>query len=59
MARPRYTTRFTLRLDPTLRDSLQSEASAKGDDFADHVREILTDHTARRSTERPRLESRR
>jgi hypothetical protein len=58
MARPRYTTRFTLRLDPTLRDSLQSEAIAEGDDFADHVRNILADHAARQSAERTRQESR-
>ena len=58
MARPRYTTRFTIRLEPALRDSLQSEADAKGDDFADHVRGILVDHAARRSAER-RQEERR
>jgi hypothetical protein len=58
MARPRYTTRFTLRLDPALRDSLQSEAIAKGDDFADHVREILTDHVVRRLIAHRQVEGR-
>jgi hypothetical protein len=51
MAKPRYTTRFTLRLEPALRDNLQSEADVRGDDFADLVRGILADHVWRQSDE--------
>jgi hypothetical protein len=59
MARPRYTTRFTIRLEPTLRDDLQCEADAKGDDFCTLIRDILADHTARRFVECTRQEGQR
>ncbi len=59
MARPRYTTRFTLRLEPSLRDDLEREAEAKGDDFADLVRGILADYAASRSAERRQEANRR
>jgi hypothetical protein len=58
MARPRFTTRFTLRLEPALRDDLEREASAKGDDFADHVRTILADHVVRRLIAQRQMERR-
>jgi len=59
MARPRYTTQLTFRLAPSLRDDLEREAQAKGDDLGELVRDILADHTARRFIERTRQESRR
>jgi hypothetical protein len=37
----------TLRLQPALRDNLQCEADAKGDDLTELMRDILTDHAAR------------
>jgi hypothetical protein len=51
MARPRYTTQLTFRLAPALRDDLEREAQAKGDDLGELVRDILADHTARQSVE--------
>jgi hypothetical protein len=47
MARPRFTTRFTLRIAPGLREDLQYEADIVGNNFADHVREILIRHVDR------------
>src|SRR5262249_30182012 len=52
MARPGYTTRLTSRLEPTLLHDLETEADANGDDLCTHVRNILTKHADRRSTER-------
>jgi hypothetical protein len=59
MARPRFTAQITFRLAPALRDDLEREAQAKGDDLGELVRDILADHTARRFAERTRQESRR
>jgi predicted HicB family RNase H-like nuclease len=59
MARRRFTAQLTFRLAPSLRDELEREAQAKGDDLGELVRDILTDHTARRFVERTRQESRR
>jgi len=54
MARPRYTTQLTFRLASSLRDDLEREAQAKGDDLGELVRDILADHAARQSVERTR-----
>jgi predicted HicB family RNase H-like nuclease len=59
IARPRYTTQLTFRLAPSLRDDLEREAQAKGDDLGELVRDILTDHAARRFVERARPEGQR
>jgi predicted HicB family RNase H-like nuclease len=47
MARPRYTTQLTFRLAPSLREDLEREARAKGDDLCELVRDILADHAWR------------
>jgi hypothetical protein len=54
MAKPRFTPRFTLRLSPSLREDLRCEAAAKGDDFADLIRNILAEPSpADRPSARP------
>jgi hypothetical protein len=42
-----------------LRDDLETEADARGDDLCTHVRNILADHAARRFVERIRQDGRR
>jgi hypothetical protein len=58
MARPRYTAQLCFRLAPSLRDDREREAQAKGDDLGELVRDILTDHTARRSVDPRQVEQR-
>jgi hypothetical protein len=52
MAKPRFTTRVTIRLQPSLLADLEREAHAKGDDLSELARDILAAHTSRRSVER-------
>jgi hypothetical protein len=46
MAKPRFTTRVTVRLDPTLRDDLLREAAAEAMQLADLIRSILADRVS-------------
>ncbi len=52
MARPRFTTRMTIRLQPSLLADLEREAQAKGDDLSELARDILAAHASRRAVER-------
>jgi hypothetical protein len=51
MARPRYTAQLTFRLAPSLREDLEREARAKGDDLGELVRDVLAAHVWRQSDE--------
>ncbi len=59
MARPRYTAQITFRLAPSLREDLEREARAKGDDLGELVRDILAAHAVHRSAARRQAEDRR
>lgn len=56
MARLRFTERFTFRLAPSLRETLEREAEARDANIGELVRDILIEHCA---AERLQAEERR